>query len=79
MNSRVASLLLENLKALRHEVSEFHSNTEDAFAALKQRVGSVESGVAQLHTDVAIVHNRLDRVDSRVERIERRLNLVDDV
>ena len=77
MNSNVASLVLEHLKALRHEVSEFRSNAEAEFAALKQRVGSAESGVAQLHADVAIVHNRLDRIDSRVERIERRRNLVD--
>jgi len=77
MNSNVENLLLEHLKAIRHEITEFRSHTEAEFSALKQRVGSIESGVAQLHTDVAIVHNRLDRIDSRVERIERRLNLVD--
>ncbi len=77
MADKVENLVVEHLKALRHELSEFRGNTEAEFAVLKQRLGSVESGVAQLHTDVAVVHNRLDRLDSRVERIERRLNLVD--
>ena len=77
MADKIENLVVEHLKALRRALSEFRNNTEADFAALKQRMGSVESGVAQLHTDVAVVHNRLDRIDSRVERIERRLNLVD--
>jgi tetrahydromethanopterin S-methyltransferase subunit G len=44
---------------------------------LKQRVGSLETQVAQVHVDLAVMSNRIDRIDTRLDRIEKRLDLVD--
>jgi tetrahydromethanopterin S-methyltransferase subunit G len=44
---------------------------------IKQRVGSLETQVAQLHVDFAAMSNRMDRMDARLDRIEKRLDLVD--
>lgn len=65
------SLVLEHLRHIRGVVD----GTRDDIRELKQRVGGLETEVAQVIVRLAEMSNRMDRLSDRVERIERRLEL----
>jgi hypothetical protein len=49
----------------------------DDMCEVKQRVGALETEVAQVNVRLAEVSNRIDRLANGVERIEQRLNLAE--
>ncbi|MDW8468783.1 MAG: hypothetical protein RML56_07220 [Burkholderiales bacterium] len=71
-------LILEHLRAIRAKLDQ-HS---DEFRAIRRRVSSLEtqmanvhSDLANVHSDLAILHGRIDAVEERLDRIEKRLDL----
>ncbi|PWG61447.1 hypothetical protein [Sediminicurvatus halobius] len=81
MPDSVENLLLEHLRVIRSDLSAMKEDLRE----VKQRITSVESGVAGLRRDSAQVyadtvdqHGRYDRLLERIERIERRLEIQDE-
>ncbi len=72
MTENVENLILEHLKAIRHDLAKVSARLDD----LTVRVTSLESHVANLLRDVLRMNARFDQFDARLERIERRLELV---
>ena len=75
MTENVENLILEHLRAIRNDVKEFREETKEEFAAMKQRINSIERSNAGLHEDTAAIQTRLDRLDGRIARVEKRLEL----
>lgn len=82
MNDNVENLLLEHLKALRNEVRDFRTKTEDEFTEVKLRLSSLERGQAKGHAEYADLYGdharqqaAIDRINDRLSRIERRLEI----
>jgi len=46
MSDNVENLILEHLKALRNELRGFRVESREDFASIKQRVNSLERGIA---------------------------------
>lgn len=67
------NIVLEHLRHIRAAVD----GLRDDMREVKQRVGALETEVAQCNVRIAELSNRTDRLSDRVERIERRLELVD--
>ena len=65
--------VLEHLRHIRGAVD----GLRDDMREVKQRVGALETEVAQVHVRLAEVSNRVDRLADRIERVERRLELAD--
>jgi len=65
------SIVLEHLRHIRGVVD----GLRDDMREVKQRVGALETEVAQFTVRLAEISNRVDRLSDRVERIERRLEL----
>jgi phage shock protein A len=65
------SLVIEHLRYIRGAVD----GLRDDMREVKQRVGALETEVAQVIVRLAEMSNRVDRLSDRVERIERRLEL----
>jgi len=62
---------LEHLRAIRAKLDQ-HS---EEFRALKLRMSSMETQMANVHSDLAIRHGRIDGVEQRLDRIEKRLDI----
>lgn len=82
MTADIENLLLEHLKALRHEVRDFRVRMEDDLKDVKLRLASLERGQAKSHAEFAELYGEsarqqssIDRLAERIERIERRLEL----
>jgi hypothetical protein len=65
------SIVLEHLRYIRGAVD----GLRDDMREVKQRVGALVTGFAQVTVRLAEMSNRVDRLSDRVERIERRLEL----
>jgi len=63
--------ILEHLRAIRAKLDQ---HTEE-FQAIKLRLPSLETQMANVHSDLAILHGRIDAVEQRLDRIEKRLDL----
>ena len=79
MAENVENLVLEHLRAIRADIGMM----KDDIREVKQRLTSLESGVAalrrdnaHLYGDMADQQSRYDRLSERVERIERRLDIL---
>jgi predicted nucleic acid-binding Zn-ribbon protein len=66
------SLVLEHLRHIRGAVDGLRDDKRE----VKQRVGALETEVAQVTVRLAEISNRVDRLSDRIERVERRLDLV---
>ncbi|MBV8408988.1 MAG: hypothetical protein JOY64_15255 [Alphaproteobacteria bacterium] len=73
MTDEPTNLILARL----NRIDEKFDSVLSGILELKQRVGSLETQVAQVHVDLAAMSNRIDRIDVRLDRIERRLELAD--
>ena len=73
--NKTESIVLEHLRHIRGVVD----GLRDDMREVKQRVGALETGFAQVTVRLAEMPNRIDRLpdrlSDRVERIERRLEL----
>jgi predicted nucleic acid-binding Zn-ribbon protein len=67
------NIILEHLRHIRGAVD----GLRDDMREVKQRVGALETEVAQVNVRLAEVSNRIDRIANRVDRIEQRLNLAE--
>jgi len=67
------NIVLEHLRHIRGAVDVLRDDMRE----VKQRVGGLETEVAQVNVRLAEVSNRIDRFSNRVERIEQRLNLAE--
>jgi hypothetical protein len=65
------SIVLEHLRYIRGAVD----GLRDDMREVKQRVGALGTGFAQVTVRLAEMSNRVDRLSDRVERIEWRLEL----
>jgi hypothetical protein len=82
MTENIECLILEHLRAIRADVVAVKEDARE----IKQRLTSLETGVAglrrdhsNLYGDIADQYARYDRLAEPVERIERRLELRTDV
>ncbi|MBP1179061.1 hypothetical protein [Methylobacterium sp. PvR107] len=66
MTNAVENLVLEHLRALRHDVSE-----------VRLDLRAVKSRLTAVGTQVATMNGRMDRFDERTARVELRLELRD--
>ena len=67
------NIVLEHLRHIRAAVD----GLRDDMREVKQRIGSLETEVAQVNLKLAEVSNRVDRLANRIERIEKRLDLTE--
>lgn len=71
MSENTENLILEHLHAIRAKLDQ----QSEGFRALKLRMSSMGTQMANVHSDLAILHSRVDSVDQRLDRIEKRLEL----
>ena len=71
--AEIDNIVLEHLRHIRATVDILRDDMRE----VKQRVGALETEVAQVNVRLAEVSNRIDRLANRVERIEHRLNLAE--
>lgn len=69
----IANLTLEYLKRFDARLERISDDVSD----LKERVGHLETSIAQQGVLIANMSNRMDRIDGRLQRIEKRLDLVE--
>ena len=81
MSENVENLILEHLRGMRAS----QERVEHELREIKNRITSVEAGVAGIRRDAAhdndkIVQQQidLDQLNERIERIEKRLELVNE-
>lgn len=77
MTNNTENLVLEHLKALRNELRDFRTKTEDEFQDLRLRFSEQEQNQANLYQSVVRQQVSLDQIKERLNRIERRLELHD--
>lgn len=84
MTDNVENLILEQLRGLRNQVTEFRDELRSDVYELKQRLSSLEASVISgrrddvaLASDLARHQVSLDQLIQRIQRIEHRLDLVD--
>ncbi len=75
---------LELIQAMLQRVLDVQGKHTQDFVEVKQRLSSVELGVAGIRREIALdaenvahVRHDLDRLGQRIDRIERRLELTD--
>jgi len=85
MPDNIEHLILEQLRALRNEISEMRSEMRSEFGDVKHRINRLESGVAGMRRDevgtaedIARQQATIDQLKGRMDRIERRLELRED-
>lgn len=78
MTDNTENLVLEHLKALRNELRDFRTKTEDEFQDLRLRFSELEQNQANLYQSYVRQQASLDQVTQRLDRIERRLELHND-
>lgn len=85
MTDNVENLVLEHLRLLRNELRDFRHRHDEDMADLKQRMTTLERGIAGMKRDGAEMYDDharqqavIDRLAERVDRIERRLELRSD-
>jgi septal ring factor EnvC (AmiA/AmiB activator) len=78
MADNVENLVLEHLRVIRADIAGIRDDARE----IKQRLTSLEAGVAalrrdnaNLYGDVSEQHARYDRLADRIERLERRLDI----
>jgi hypothetical protein len=84
VENNIENLILEHLKALRNELRDFRTRTEEEFQDVKLRLSSLERGQAKNHADYSDLYgdharqqSSIDRLSERLDRIERRLDLTE--
>lgn len=77
MTDNIENLVLEHLKALRNELRDFRTKTENEFQDLRLRFSELEQGQANLYQGFVRQQASLDQVRQRLDNIERRLELHD--
>ncbi len=82
MNDNIENLVLEHLKALRNELRSFRTRHDEDMDDLKQRLTTLERGIAGMKRDTAELYDdharqqaAIDRLSSRVEKLERQQEL----
>ena len=65
-------LIYEVLKSIQKNVADL----KEAQRVTNERLGFLETGMAQLGMQVASVSTRIDHLDVRLDKIEKRLDLV---
>lgn len=84
MTDNTENLVLEHLRALRNELRDFRTKTENEFQDVKLRLSAIERNQTKNHADYAELYGdharqqaAIDRINNRLDKIERRLDLVD--
>ena len=75
MNENVENLVLEQLKAMRGEMSEMRQEMNAKFDAVGQRLDNVETGVQSLQGVIIGLGHYMNAMDRRVEHIEEKLGI----
>lgn len=78
MSDDTENLVLEPLRGLRNQIETLQTETRADLREIKQRLNSVESGIAGLRGDSVGAQEDIYRQQAaleRIERIERRLEL----
>ena len=73
MTAEVENLILERLRRIDGRLDLVQNDMRE----VKERLGHLERGQAELHLQYATLSTRMDRMDARLDRIERRLDLAD--
>ena len=73
MTGDVENLILERLSRIDGCLDTIQNDIRE----LKERMGHLERGQAELALQYATLSTRVDRIDLRLERMERRLDLAD--
>lgn len=66
-------LMHELMKRMMHTLDRLEQNQQ----VIVQRLGSLETSVANIHVDLAAISIRIDGLDERFTRMEKRLDLAD--
>lgn len=82
MPENLDNVIIEHLKALRNDVRSFREEVHHEFTDIKQRLNTVERGIAGVRHENADTFDNyvrqqvsLDRLVERMERVEKRLEL----
>ncbi len=82
MTSETDNLILEHLRQLRNDITNFRQQVTDDMADIKNRLSGVESGMALVTREFSFSQETdarqqvsIDKIVARIERIERRLEL----
>lgn len=70
----LANLTLEQLRAIRTDVSELRNDNRD----IKATLALLRAYVADHHTEQNLLNTRLAAAEIKIERIEQRLSLRDE-
>jgi predicted nuclease with TOPRIM domain len=73
MTADAENLILERLRRMDGRLDAVQSDVRE----IKERIGHLESGQAELQLQYATLSTRVDRIDTRLDRIERRLEFAD--
>ena len=77
MTEDTTNLVLEQLRALRNQITAFQSETRDRLDRIEIRLGTVEQTLGGLYSLSGADRDALRSLTRRVERIERRLEITD--
>jgi uncharacterized coiled-coil protein SlyX len=82
MTDNIENLVLEHLRSLRNELRDFRTRHDADMSDIKQRLTTLERGIAGMKRDSAELYDdharqqaAIDRLSERMDRIERRLEL----
>jgi hypothetical protein len=77
MADEADSLVLELLRQMRNDMTDFHTEVRDGLHRVEVRLGALEQSMAGMLALSASDRDELTGLKRRVERIERRLELTD--
>ena len=78
MTENVENLVLEQLRGLRNQVTDFQQETRERLDRIEFRLGLLEQGQGTVLSMLASDRDEVRSLRLRVERIERRLELHDE-
>ena len=77
MTDDITNLVLEQLRALRNQITAFQSETRDRLDRIEIRLGTMEQTIGNLYALSGADRDALRSLTRRVERIERRLEITE--
>ena len=77
MTDNTTELVLEQLRAVRNQITAFQSETRDRLDRIEIRLGTMEQTIGGLYSLSGADRDAMRSLTRRVERIERRLEITD--
>lgn len=76
MAEETPNIVIEHLRAIRNDITEFRTESRENFSFQAQRLSALEQHFAVVVANLPAFSDRFDSIERRINQIESRLQLV---